>query len=75
MRVETWLHITFKSLMANFLQSILLGAASEDLVYLVEDDYLHKEHALQEMIFTYEKISTLISNELFLCPSDYPFLY
>lgn len=65
----------FENMMANFLQSILLGAASEDLVYLVEDDYLHKEHALQEMIFTYEKISTLISNELFLCPSDYPFLY
>ena len=64
-----------KSLMSNFLQSILLGAASEDLVYLVEDDYLHKEHALQEMIFTYEKMSTLIGNELFLCPSDYPFLY
>ena len=27
------------------------------------------------MIFTYEKLSTMLNDELFLCPADYPYLY
>ena len=46
-----------------------------DLVFFVEDDYLHFESALEEMISTYERISSQISKDLFICPSDYPFFY
>ena len=47
----------------------------EDLVFFVEDDYLHFKTCLDEMISTYERISSQTNNDLFLCPSDYPFLY
>ena len=47
----------------------------EDLVFFVEDDYLHFESALEEMISTYERISSQTNKDLFMCPSDYPFFY
>ena len=47
----------------------------KDLVFFVEDDYLHFKTCLDEMISTYERISTQTKKELFICPSDYPFLY
>ena len=46
-----------------------------DLVYFVEDDYLHQKNSIEEMIFTYERISSQILNELILIPTDYPYLY
>ena len=62
--------------MANIHKSLLLAKKQcEDLIYFVEDDYLHKEIAFKEMILTYERISSQINNELILCPADYPFLY
>ena len=47
----------------------------EDLIFFVEDDYLHFKTCLNEMISTYERISSQTNKDLFLCPSDYPFLY
>ena len=46
-----------------------------DLVYFVEDDYIHSIQALKEMILTYEKLSSMLKTELILCPTDYPYLY
>ena len=48
---------------------------SEDLVFFVEDDYLHFEPMLEEMIASYERISSQLRKELFVCPTDYPYLY
>ena len=48
---------------------------SNDLVYFVEDDYIHKKETIIEMVSTYEKIATELDRELFLCPVDYPYLY
>ncbi len=61
--------------MSNINQSLDIAKNCEDLVYLVEDDYLHKDDAIEEMIFTYERISSLLGKELILCPIDYPYLY
>ena len=61
--------------MSNINQSLNLGKNCDDLVYLVEDDYLHKKNALEEMILSYERISTQIGRELIMCPADYPYLY
>ena len=47
----------------------------KDLIFFVEDDYLHFETALEEMISSYERISSQTNRELFICPSDYPFFY
>ena len=46
-----------------------------DLYYFLEDDYIHIDNAITEMLFTYEKISSQLNDELFLCPADYPYLY
>ena len=46
-----------------------------DLIYFVEDDYIHEDDALCEMIYSYQKISSQIKDEVILCPSDYPYLY
>ncbi len=46
-----------------------------DIIYFVEDDYLHDHDAFIEMIYTYQKISSQINEEIVLCPSDYPYLY
>ena len=62
--------------MSNIHKSLLVGKNQcNDLIYFVEDDYLHKQDAINEMIFTYERISSQINRELILCPADYPYLY
>ena len=62
--------------MSNIYKSLLIAKNQcKDLVYFVEDDYLHQQEAIREMIFTYERISSQIKQELFLCPADYPYLY
>jgi len=47
----------------------------KDLIYFVEDDYLHFNYSLEEMIGTYERVSSQLKRNLFVCPADYPFLY
>ena len=62
--------------MANFYTSLTIAnEESADIIYFVEDDYLHSEDAITEMIFAYEKFSTIFSKNLILLPSDYPYLY
>ena len=61
--------------MSNIHQSLDLAKNCEDLIYFVEDDYIHKPESIEEMIFAYERISSQIGRELILCPSDYPYLY
>ena len=62
--------------MANFYTSLLIAKKeSADIFYFVEDDYLHSENAIKEMIFSYEKFNTIFSKDLVLLPSDYPYLY
>ena len=48
---------------------------SEDLIFFIEDDYLFNENCIEEMIITYSRLSTIFKNDVFLCPSDYPFYY
>ena len=62
--------------MANFYNSLLLAKNEEaDLIYFVEDDYLHSLNSIVEMIFSYEKFNSLFSQDIILLPSDYPYLY
>ena len=61
--------------MANIHQSLLEAKKCEDLIYFVEDDYIHKKESLKEMIFTYERLASQINNDIILCPTDYPYLY
>ena len=61
--------------MSNIYKSLMLSKVSEDLIYFVEDDYIHELDAFTEMLFAYERIASLTSNELIICPTDYPYLY
>ena len=66
---------TFSNL-ASLLNCFEIGKSqAEDLVFFVEDDYLHFEPMLEEMIASYERISSQVKNDIFMCPSDYPYFY
>ena len=65
-----------KSNMSNIHQSLILSKEkSDDLTYFVEDDYIHEEISLSEILYTYEKIASVTKKELIICPTDYPYLY
>lgn len=64
-----------KSNMSNIHQSLDFAKNFDDLIYFVEDDYIHRKTCIEEMIYAYEKFSTVLDQELFLCPTDYPYLY
>ena len=66
---------TFSNL-ASLLNSFEVGKdKGEDLVFFVEDDYLHFETMLEEMICSFQRISSQLGKDIFMCPSDYPYLY
>ena len=61
--------------MSNIYKSLLESKMSKDLVYFVEDDYIHELDSITEMLFTYERIASLTNKEVVICPTDYPYLY
>ena len=62
--------------MANFYNSLMIAKNEDaDLIYFVEDDYLHSLDSINEMILSYEKFNSIFSKEVILLPSDYPYLY
>ena len=66
---------TFSNL-ASLFNSFEIGKnQGEDLVFFIEDDYLHFESMLEEMVASYERISSQMNKDIFMCPSDYPNLY
>jgi len=66
---------TFSNL-SSLLKCFEIGKNNgEDLIYFIEDDYLHFKSSLDEMIGTYERISSQMNKDLIICPSDYPYLY
>ena len=66
---------TFSNLASLFYSFEIGKKQGEDLVFFIEDDYLHFESMLEEMVASYERISSQIKNDIFMCPSDYPYLY
>ena len=66
---------TFANL-ASLLNSFEIGKnQGEDLVFFVEDDYLHFETMLEEMVSSFQRFSSQLNKDIFICPSDYPYLY
>ena len=65
-----------RSNMRNLLKSIEISEnENSDLFYFLEDDYIHTNDAITEILFTYEKISSQLKKDIFICPADYPYLY
>ena len=67
-------HDTFSNL-SSLLKCFELSKEAKDIVYFIEDDYLHFETSLDEMIGSFERISSQIKKDIFVCSSDYPYLY
>ena len=66
---------TFANL-ASLLQSFKIGKEKgEDLIFFIEDDYLHFEPMLEEMVASYERVASQLNRDIFMCPADYPYLY
>ena len=66
---------TFANL-ASLLQSFKIGKEKgEDLIFFIEDDYIHFEPMLEEMIASYERIASQLNRDIFMCPTDYPYFY
>ena len=62
--------------MCNIHKSLIIAKnQSNDLIYFVEDDYIHLLETFNEMILSYERISSQLNKDLILCPADYPYLY
>ena len=62
--------------LASLKQSFEIGKdQGEDLIFFLEYDYLHFETMVEEMIATYERIASQVGEDIFMCPSDYPYLY
>ncbi len=59
----------------SYLECCDLAEKSEDLVFFIEDDYLFEPECINEMILSFSKISSILKNDIFMCPSDYPFYY
>lgn len=59
----------------TYLECCDLAEKSDDLIFFVEDDYLFKENCIEELLFSYSRISTQVDKDIFLTPSDYVFYY
>ena len=72
---NTQIESNMKSTMASIIKSFEISKNSDDLVYFVEDDYIHSVDCISEMLSVYEKFSTILEDEIFIIPVDYPYLY
>jgi len=72
---NTQIENNMKSTMASIIKSFEISKNSDDLVYFVEDDYIHSDDCISEMLLVYEKFSTILKDEIFIVPVDYPYLY
>ena len=59
----------------TFLECCDEAKNANDLIFFVEDDYLFEKNCLEEILFSYSRISTILDQDIFICPSDYPFFY
>jgi hypothetical protein len=66
---------TFGNLTSLLKCFLIAKKEAGDLIFFVEDDYLHKVNMIEEMLMTYERLASQLNREIILCPSDYPYLY
>ena len=66
---------TFSNLASLFESFEIAKNSQEDLIFFIEDDYIHSKSMVEEMISTYERIASQVGKDIFMCPSDYPYLY
>lgn len=48
---------------------------AKDLILFVEDDYLFEIDCIEEMMLTFSRISSILNEDIAMCPADHPFFY
>lgn len=59
----------------SWLRQLQTAAGSEDLVYVVEDDYLHEPNAITNMLNAYHYLNQRFGEQVVISPYDCPFRY
>ncbi len=59
----------------SYLECCDQAEKADDLIFFVEDDYLFENNCIDEMLSSFSRISSILKNDVILCPSDYPFYY
>ena len=71
--------VKFKSKIAgnrgSYLECCDQAENVDDLIFFIEDDYLFEKNCIEEIIYSYSRISSLLKKDIIICPSDYPFFY
>ena len=71
--------VKFKSKIAgnrgSYLECCDQAENVDDLIFFIEDDYLFEKNCIEEIIYSYSRISSLLKKDIIMCPSDYPFFY
>lgn len=60
---------------SSFVKCVDLAIESNELAFLVEDDYLLKPECIKSMVDTYTKLKAQTRSELCIHPTDYPDRY
>lgn len=68
-------HLEEKGFNNSAYKQFLLASESDDLVYTVEDDYLHDPDAINSMVISYDFLSNLYRDNIMIFPFDCPFRY
>ena len=53
----------------------LARSEAADVIYIIEDDYLHERGSVLATIQSYGRIASTVSSDIILFPADYPALY
>ena len=59
----------------SYLECCDQAEKAEDLIFFIEDDYLFEQDCIEELLLTFSRISSLLNEDIAMCPTDYPFYY
>ncbi len=59
----------------SYLECCDQAESADDLIFFIEDDYLFESHSIDEILYTFSRVSSVIKNDIIICPSDYSFFY
>jgi len=66
---------TFSNLSSLLKSFEIAKNETKEIVFFIEDDYIHSVSMIEEMIFSYQRIASQLEKDIFMCPADYPYLY
>jgi len=71
----TWVSLEISGFNFSAYQQFSLAASSKELIYTVEDDYLHEPNAIDNMVTAYSVLKAHYNDNIMISPFDCPFRY